>query len=45
MSVFEDIALLVQQGKAKDVVVACQKALDEGATAQKVLDSVLTDKM
>ncbi|HBT95279.1 MAG TPA: cobalamin-binding protein [Coriobacteriia bacterium] len=41
MSVFEDIALLVQQGKAKDVAAACQKALDEGATAQKVLDDGL----
>ncbi|MCL2883145.1 MAG: corrinoid protein [Coriobacteriia bacterium] len=45
MSVFDDISMLVQQGKAKETVAAVQSALDGGATAQKVLDEGLLPGM
>ncbi|MCL1879768.1 MAG: corrinoid protein [Actinomycetia bacterium] len=41
MSVFEDISLFVQQGKAKDAVAAVQKAIDAGEAPQKILDDGL----
>jgi len=41
VSVFDDISMLVQQGKAKDVVVAVQSALDGGSSAQQILDNGL----
>jgi len=45
VSVFDDISMLVQQGKAKETVAAVQSALDGGATAQKVLDEGLLPGM
>ncbi|MCL2882920.1 MAG: corrinoid protein [Coriobacteriia bacterium] len=45
MSVFEDLSLLVQQGKAKEVAEVVHSALDGGATAQQVLDDGLLPGM
>lgn len=41
MSVFDDISLLVQQGKHRDIAAVVQGALDDGASAQQVLDNGL----
>jgi 5-methyltetrahydrofolate--homocysteine methyltransferase len=38
---FNEISELLQKGKAKDIVVAVQKALDAGAAAQDVLEKGL----
>lgn len=45
MSIFDDISLLVQQGKVKDVPIAVQSALDGGASAQQILDEGLLSGM
>lgn len=45
MSNFDEIALLVQKGKAKDVVVAVQDAIDAGVPAQQILDDGLLSGM
>jgi 5-methyltetrahydrofolate--homocysteine methyltransferase len=38
---FEEISSLLQKGKSKDIVLAVQKALDDGAPAQEILDKGL----
>jgi 5-methyltetrahydrofolate--homocysteine methyltransferase len=39
--VLEEISSLLQKGKSKDIVLAVQKALDEGIPAQDILDKSL----
>jgi 5-methyltetrahydrofolate--homocysteine methyltransferase len=39
--VLEEISTLLQKGKSKDIVLAVQKALDEGVSAQDILDKSL----
>jgi 5-methyltetrahydrofolate--homocysteine methyltransferase len=41
MSNFEEISGLLQRGKAKDIVVAVQQALDQGIPAQDILENGL----
>jgi 5-methyltetrahydrofolate--homocysteine methyltransferase len=40
-AIFEEISGLLQKGKAKDIVVAVQKALDDGVPAGDILDKGL----
>jgi 5-methyltetrahydrofolate--homocysteine methyltransferase len=40
-AVLEEISSLLQKGKSKDIVLAVQKALDEGVSAQDILDKSL----
>jgi 5-methyltetrahydrofolate--homocysteine methyltransferase len=42
---FEEISTLLQKGKAKDIVVAVQKALDAGASPQDILEKGLISGM
>jgi 5-methyltetrahydrofolate--homocysteine methyltransferase len=41
MSNFQEISELLQKGKAKDIVIAVQQALDGGASAQDILENGL----
>jgi 5-methyltetrahydrofolate--homocysteine methyltransferase len=41
MSNFQEISELLQRGKAKDIVVAVQQALDQGASPQDILENGL----
>jgi 5-methyltetrahydrofolate--homocysteine methyltransferase len=41
MSSFQEISELLQRGKAKDIVVAVQQALDAGVSAQDILENGL----
>ncbi|MDR0709705.1 MAG: cobalamin-dependent protein [Spirochaetaceae bacterium] len=45
MSSFQEISELLQRGKAKDIVVAVQQALDEGISAQDILENGLISGM
>jgi 5-methyltetrahydrofolate--homocysteine methyltransferase len=38
---YKEISSLLQKGKAKDIVVAVQKALDQGAAAKEILEQGL----
>jgi len=42
---FNEISELLQRGKAKDIVVSVQKALDAGANAGDILEKALMDGM
>jgi 5-methyltetrahydrofolate--homocysteine methyltransferase len=42
---FEEISTLLQKGKAKDIVVAVQKALDDGVAAGDILEKGLISGM
>jgi len=43
--VFNEISDLLQKGKAKDIVVSVQKALDEGAAPGDILENALMEGM
>ena len=43
--VFEEISLLLQRGKAKDIVAAVEKALAEGASPSDILEKSLISGM
>jgi len=43
--IFNEISGLLQKGKAKDIVVSVQKALDAGAGAADILENALMDGM
>ena len=43
--VFSEISELLQKGKAKDIVVSVQKALDDGAAAKDILEKALMPGM
>lgn len=45
MSVLEDISALLQRGRAPKVKEAVQQALDEGISAQEILEKGLLDGM
>lgn len=45
MSILEDISKATQRGKAKDVKVLVQEAIDSGYSAQDILDKGLLDGM
>ncbi|MDR0851275.1 MAG: corrinoid protein [Clostridiales Family XIII bacterium] len=45
MAVLEELCEIVQKGKAKEVVVLVQQAIDEGFTAQQILDDGLLKGM
>ena len=42
---FNEISELLQKGKAKDIVVSVQKALDDGASAGDILEKALMEGM
>jgi len=44
-AILEEISGLLQKGKAKDIVVSVQKALDSGVTAGEILDKGLISGM
>ena len=44
-AIFEEISGLLQKGKAKDIVVTVQKALDDGVAAADILEKGLISGM
>ena len=44
-AIFEEISGYIQKGKAKDIVIAVQKALDEGIAAADILEKGLISGM